>query len=215
MKRYYKGKQREKYNPIERFWQRVDKNKNGCWLWTGPLDTHGYANHYKGKPLPLVVKAHRFAMEQHTGKQYDPWVTIAHTCSNRNCVRAEHLKIGEPLDPKKFNNRKNGPRPHTWKYGPDPSRKRLHLAFMRGKAQANFRQEQWDFDFYDFEKRWGGRHHETGIGATDIVMVRIDPADSWNINNTKLMPRGANQGRMHGLKKKQGLKPSYRFGRGF
>ena len=204
---------RPKKTPEERireFWAKVDQTGD-CWLWTGAIDTNGYGSHYKGRPHPLLVKAHRYAYELHTGEQFDAWTPISHTCSNRHCVRPEHLKRGAAVNPRMYTNRQRGPRPHIWKYGPDPSRKRLHLAFMRSKAQAKFRKEPWEFDFYEFERRWEGRYHETGIRSTCTVMVRKDPRGAWSYANTELRQRGDNQGRMMRIKRNAGLPFSHRF----
>ena len=195
---------------IREFWAKVDKTGD-CWLWQGSKDNNGYGTHYKGRPHPLLVKAHRYAYELHTGQQFDAWTAIAHTCSNRHCVRPEHLKQGTKMRHTMYTNRQRGPRPHIWKYGPDPARKRLHLAFMRSKAQAKFRSETWAMDFYDFEKRWAGRYAETGIASSSPIMARRDPMGPWSLDNTELRIRGENQSRMHSIKREMGLPPAYRF----
>jgi len=195
---------------IREFWRKVDKTGD-CWLWQGSIDNNGYGTHYKGRPHPLLVKAHRYAYELHTGQQFDAWTAIAHTCSNRHCVRPEHLKQGTKMRHTMYTNRQRGPRPHIWKYGPDPARKRLHLAFMRSKAQAKFRSETWAMDFYDFEQRWAGRYAETGIASSSPIMARRDPMGPWSLDNTELRIRGENQSRMHSIKREMGLPPAHRF----
>ena len=80
----------------ERFWNKVEvdpENPNGCWEWTGALDSNGYGvffSHREGKKQ-VYVKAHRFAFLQEVGliprdRELD------HLCENRRCVNPDHLE---------------------------------------------------------------------------------------------------------------------------
>src|SRR5450755_3951408 len=71
----------------ERFWARVDKQTDGCWVWTGALRT-GYGTlSVSGKNVP----AHRFSYELLVGIIPDG-LQIDHLCRNRACVNPEHLE---------------------------------------------------------------------------------------------------------------------------
>lgn len=86
----------------ERFWAKVDKTSNpdGCWLWTGALQTDGYGSfavpagfHSEKKS---TVLAHRFAYTL----LYGPIPTghgVLHKppCDIKRCIR--HLYTGTPL----------------------------------------------------------------------------------------------------------------------
>ena len=63
---------------------RYVENADGCWLWTGPVNTKGYGQ--QGRRI-----AHRILYESHVGpvpegKQLD------HLCRVRSCVNPEHLE---------------------------------------------------------------------------------------------------------------------------
>ena len=195
---------------IQEFWSRIDTTGE-CHLYTGSLDANGYGNFCKGAPRPLQVKAHRFAYELHTGERYPPWRPIGHLCANRHCVRIEHLQLGEDKPSAKYKNRQSGPRPQTWKHGPSEALKDLNMAFLRARAQAKYRGEDWRLTFDEFVKRWAGRYAETGIKSDCTVMVRSDPTGAWSFDNTELMQRGENQGRMMRIKRNAGLSPTHRF----
>lgn len=76
-------------SPSERFWSHVDKGADGtnCWLWTGKLDTNGYARFWV---KPNTLYAHRFAYESIVGP-IPPGLTIDHRCRVRHCVNPSHL----------------------------------------------------------------------------------------------------------------------------
>jgi len=195
---------------IAEFWSRIDTSGD-CHLYTGSRDVNGYGNFVKGPPKPLQVKAHRFAYELHTGERYPPWRPIRHLCSNRHCVRIEHLPMGREGTPKQYQNKMKGPRPHLWKWGPSQARKDLNMAFLRARAQAKFRSETWRMTFEDFEQRWEGRYPDTGVKASSPVMVRSDPRGAWSLSNTMIMSRDQNQRRMAQIKQDMGQPASYQF----
>lgn len=74
----------------ERFWRFVEKT-DGCWLWTGSLDTNGYGllRDDAGKS----TGAHRFSYRLHTGP-IAPKEQVCHSCDVRRCVRPDHLWTG-------------------------------------------------------------------------------------------------------------------------
>jgi hypothetical protein len=75
--------------PEIRFWPRVDKSDpDGCWLWTGPIGSHGYGTFGIGVRLVLT---HRFAYEFCVGP-IPKGLVIDHLCGVRPCVRPDHLE---------------------------------------------------------------------------------------------------------------------------
>lgn len=90
--------------PLERFWEKVKKSDDGCWIWTGTMNTGGYG---KFSVQYLQVVAHRWIYEQligpiPTGLQLDH---LCHnravalgmceggaSCLHRRCVNPEHLE---------------------------------------------------------------------------------------------------------------------------
>lgn len=75
-------------DPEKRFWARLDKQANGCWLWTHTLDEDGYGVLcVKKKPR----RAHRFGYELLIGP-IPEGMTIDHLCRVRSCVNPAHME---------------------------------------------------------------------------------------------------------------------------
>ena len=81
----------------ERFWSKVDKNGpvpecaphlGPCWLWTAHRLTNGYGQFRDGR---TTVYAHRWVYEYFNGP-FPPNTETDHLCSNRICVRPDHLE---------------------------------------------------------------------------------------------------------------------------
>jgi hypothetical protein len=83
-----------------------------------------------------------------------------------------------------------GPRPHTWLTGPDETRHNQYNAFLRQRAQANYRSEVWSMTFEEFESIWGDRWHKRGRGSADLCMSRRDYDQPWSVANCCIMSRG-------------------------
>lgn len=78
--------------PAQRFWAKVEKSPDGCWLWTGALGTHGYGVFCLSPGR--VVLAHRYAYEQLIGS-IPEGMFACHKCDVRPCVRPDHIFIGD------------------------------------------------------------------------------------------------------------------------
>ena len=73
---------------MDRFWNKVEKYDDGCWVWTAATNERGYGVvKIDGK----VRKAHRISYEMRHG-QIPKGLQIDHLCRNRSCVRPDHLE---------------------------------------------------------------------------------------------------------------------------
>jgi len=78
---------RRRVDPDKRFWAKVRKISDGCWLWTA-AKRNGYGAF--GVRAGLIVDAHRYSwMLIHGGIL--PGFEVCHHCSNRACCRPSHL----------------------------------------------------------------------------------------------------------------------------
>ena len=72
----------------ERFWNKVDVQQSGCWLWTGERSKAGYGRIFWQRKKH---GAHRVAYTELVGP-IPADREIDHTCNVRNCVNPAHLR---------------------------------------------------------------------------------------------------------------------------
>lgn len=83
---------------------------------------------------------------------------------------------------------RKGPRPHIWKVKGERGHDQ-HIAWMRMKAQANFRGEEFDLTFEDFQLLWDEHWEERGRKSYEYCLTRADSTEPWNATNTICVQR--------------------------
>ena len=82
-----------------RFWAKVHKDRFGCWMWIGAVDSRGYGRFFFNSQN---ARAYHLAWEDHYGTR-PVGVELHHLCYNKTCVnplhlqpltRAEHVLLG-------------------------------------------------------------------------------------------------------------------------
>lgn len=81
----------------EQVWGRVAIDLDGCWLWTGTVNRHGYGRVKIGGRTGPVVLVHRLLDELRNGP-LPKGVCVLHRCDTPACVRADHLWRGTQAD---------------------------------------------------------------------------------------------------------------------
>lgn len=82
-----------KYNredQLKLFWNSIEKQESGCWLWTGTPSTNGYGQMYIDNTTKY---AHRIMWEIVNDVEQPRGYYLKHTCKNKKCVNPEHLFI--------------------------------------------------------------------------------------------------------------------------
>jgi hypothetical protein len=79
----------------ERFWNKVSKTENGCWIWTAGKNGHGYGYFRVSKNKDIT--AHRYSFELSNGPIMDGKI-ICHSCDVPACVNPDHLFLGTHKD---------------------------------------------------------------------------------------------------------------------
>lgn len=114
---------------LKRFWSKVTKIQDGCWIWTGSQTVGGYGSIRLPSPLTQKIMAHRASYLIATGQEIDG-LEVCHHCDNPSCVNPQHLWAGTHKE--NMNDSKNKGRLDAFMYA-----KTKHLRFDVGSVHRN------------------------------------------------------------------------------
>jgi hypothetical protein len=78
----------------EFFWERVTKNKNGCWVWIGSLANGKYGRIHFPHGVELLAHRVAYVLQKKEDLPAGEGTLVRHSCDNPLCVRASHLRKG-------------------------------------------------------------------------------------------------------------------------
>jgi hypothetical protein len=65
----------------------------------------------------------------------------------------------------------------------------VRMAWNRMKAQAKYRNEEWDLSWEDFQIIWEGKWHLRGSVKRSLGLIRKDWSKGWSLANVEIQPR--------------------------
>lgn len=80
--------------------------------------------------------------------------------------------------------------PSRWKSGPDLVSHEQYYAWLKHRAQANFRKEEYSLTWEEWTDLWGnGKWEQRGRGRDDLCLMQLDRAAGWHKHNVEVVPR--------------------------
>lgn len=82
----------------DRLTKRLQAHPDGCLIWTGALDDHGYGRISRGAQGNGYARTHRVAWELAHEADIPDGMIICHRCDNPPCCNPDHLFVGTHED---------------------------------------------------------------------------------------------------------------------
>jgi hypothetical protein len=92
-------------------------------------------------------------------------------------------KLGPSNTPGRYVN------PNHWKTGTDPIRRSKYYAYLKHKAQAKYRREDYELTWEEWEEFWEKDWDNRGRSLTSSILIRIDNTQSWSKSNCTITIR--------------------------
>jgi len=86
----------KRHSTVDRFWARVQKIPDGCWLFAGAVSNRAGHVHISRDDGSRVY-AHRYSFELHHGR-IRKGLVVMHSCDVARCVNPAHLSVGTQRD---------------------------------------------------------------------------------------------------------------------
>lgn len=131
---------------IERALRKVEADENGCWIFTGCTDPHGYG--HIGFATGETGLVHRLVYEFYVGPIPDGY-HIDHLCKVPSCCNPQHLEAVTPQEnyrrsdsPSAINSRKSHcPRGHEYDYTIATRNTRICRTCKNERRRIDFRKD--------------------------------------------------------------------------
>jgi hypothetical protein len=80
--------------------------------------------------------------------------------------------------------------PDKWIVGPDPVRREKYYAWLKHRAQASFRKEDYAITWPEWELIWPDTVWEQrGRHSDSVCLVMVDPEAGWHVTNCEVISR--------------------------
>ena len=81
--------------------------------------------------------------------------------------------------------------PNKWITGPDPLRREKRYAWLKHRAQAKYRDEEYQLSFEEWESVWTDELFlRRGRSNTSMCLMKVDHKGPWSIDNVSIVTRG-------------------------
>lgn len=78
---------------LRNYWRNIDKQDNGCWIWTGGVNPCGTGHMGVTIEGVLLTSAHRLGWYLAHNQLLDRRTIIIHTCNNKLCQNPAHMTL--------------------------------------------------------------------------------------------------------------------------
>ncbi|MES2940729.1 MAG: hypothetical protein V4864_23830 [Pseudomonadota bacterium] len=82
----------------DRLAAKLERQPNGCLLWTGAADKWGYGRIWSGPPDNKLLAPHRVSLRLSGVEVPDDELVLHGPCDNPACCEPEHLRVGSHAD---------------------------------------------------------------------------------------------------------------------